>query len=204
MLRNPARSITDIKDYYHSGVWTNFSGYGESGPVCGMNVQSHDRAIYIKYFGDKDILAVQFFKTTWRIPEGTKITVELGFDKNSWGTNENAYGSTLEKGGMGEIYTEINSDSFADFLEQVAAANTMWVQFPDGNEDRWNANMEGSRNSVNSFLKCIEVMKKVTTQPYANGSKSSQPSQPFSDSKSSEPFGAKPTAEDVKSSRNKI
>jgi hypothetical protein len=176
----------------------------EGNYVCGMDIinNASTEAIHIKYYTNKPTIFVQVFKTSWRIPQGTKMAAEIGFDKESWGSVDSAYGETFGEGKYrtGVVDIGIAQDSVDNFLENVAASDKMWIKFPDGNEAPWVADMTGSRNSVNAFKACINKIASSgqPTQPFSNGGPQlfSDGTQPFSKN-------AKPV-DDAKKSRDQI
>jgi hypothetical protein len=181
-------ATAEVKTYYRSGMWNNFAGVDNQNEfVCGMDITNRNatQSVHIKWAASTGKFFVQIFKTGWRIPQGTKIPVEIGFDGGYWGNVENAYGTTYHSGtySWGGIVFGIKSDSVTDFFDNVAAANKMWLRFPNGNETPWSANMEGSRNSVSALKMCIQKVAAQKTQPYSNNNSqpySSQPTQPYS------------------------
>src|SRR5262249_26091203 len=183
-----------VKEYYRSGVWTNYAGTSNLDHlVCGMTVVGNERDIHLKYYPETKTFWVQIFKASWRIPEGTKLAVEIGFDNESWGQIDTAEGTTLVDQGhrVGEVEFGIAPDSLESFLKNVSEANKMWVGFPDGNEETWVAKMDGSCNSVKSLMACADQMASKTTQPFNKGG-------------NSQPFGAKPAVDTKKLKDNQI
>jgi hypothetical protein len=176
----------EIRDYYRSGAWTNYAGVNQDNNlVCGMAINNTTMGIHIKYINDKVI--VQLFKTTWRIPNDTKVSVEVAFDRDLWGSVE-AWGGTMPSGtGQSYVSFAIAPGSVDHFLEEMAHADKMIVRFPNGNgETPWVANMTGSRNSVTSFKGCsAKIAGKMPSQPFG-----SQPSQPYP-----QPTDGKPVVE---------
>jgi hypothetical protein len=180
-----AKVKPNLKVYYSSGYWTNYVGIGDTGAkLCGMSIitKAHDQAVHIKYYPSTNIYWVQLFKDSWRIPNGTELAIEVGFDNESWGSMDHAIGNTLDH--SGEIEFPIGEESVGSFLENVAGAKVMWIKFPDGNEKPWTTPMEGSRNSVTSFAKCAAAVAGSQTQPFSNNTQPySNGSQPFSKNK---------------------
>ena len=78
-----------------------------------------------------------------------------------------------------------------DFLRGFADADLMRLEFPQGDEPRWNARMIGSRKAAQIFKRCvvaiIEANPKTqpygssggSTQPFGSGKKLTQPTQPI-------------------------
>jgi hypothetical protein len=77
-----------------------------------------------------------------------------------------------------------------DFLRGFSDADLMQIEFPQGDEPRWNARMIGSRKAAQIFKRCvvaiIEANPKTqpygsggSTQPFGSGKKPTQPTQPI-------------------------
>lgn len=124
-------------------------------------------------------IAVQIFKTSWRIPTGTKITVEIGFDKDLWGSIDTAIGTTKtdKYGKSGMVEFGIARDSVEHFLHEFGEADTMWLNFPNGSEGTWTARMVGSRKASGAFAYRIATLM------------ANKPSQPFGAAPATQPFG---------------
>jgi hypothetical protein len=154
-----------------SGYWNNYAGTVEDGtPSCAMGIKGTDRSLMVKYFGADKAYSVQVFKNTWRIPEGTEVTVEFGFDSDSFGTTT-GIGLTRER--LGAVQFDIDDDSIGDFMSEFRSGKKMWLKFPDGNETDWFAMLNGSKKAADAFGYCVSRMKAhEPTQPFT-------PTQPF-------------------------
>jgi hypothetical protein len=159
--------------------------------MCGMGSRINytsgaDGLFMVKFSGD-DVF-VHIFKTSWKIPSGTKIPIWLKFDRGEPLTTT-ASGGSPEDGGIGGfVEFSIKPDFTKDFLGLFANANSMTLGFEQGSENPWAINMTGSREVAESFRKCsLELAQKPgSTQPYGNsgttqpyGNKPARPSQPF-------------------------
>jgi len=175
---------SNIKEYYRSGYWTNYAGISDNGtPVCGMSTYGGVKSIHIKYY--KERVHVQVFKDTWRIPEDTFLSITIGFNGNTWGTlDKGAVGGMMPQSSIGVVSFVIAPESVSNFLENITAADIMWIRFPDGNEESWSAKMTGSRNSVRSLVGCASQInhQNQPTQPFSNAPPA-PPSQPFGNNK---------------------
>lgn len=143
-LPSPARA--EMRHYYQSGAWTNYAGTNEDNALtCGMMVNNQVSEIHIKYFAASNSVEIHLFKNTWRIPEGTKVQVEIGFDRNLWGSTDKAYGTSRKGDGM--VAIKLAPEKQASFFQEVAHADKMWMRFPGGTEGLWEVNMTGSRKA---------------------------------------------------------
>lgn len=186
-------------DFYKSGYWTAYFMTAKENKLgnvalCGMRTGSPSAsAIYIKSFAGSPGLTLDIFKNDWRIPEGQKVTVNVGFDKEQVGTADAVGGMLTGKGfQFGQLAVRLGPDDVGDFMSNFMEANKMWVAFPNGTEKTWFADMTGSREVAKAFMNCIARMP-VPTQPFGQPEASQpfgkQPSQPFSNSGDANKFG---------------
>lgn len=184
-----AAASAKVETYYRSGLWEAYAGTDETNaPVCGISVSNTDKSLTVKVWPNTESITVLMVKSSWRIPDGTAVQVELGFDKNAWGSTSTAYGGTRDDapgGKLGFVEVSIAMSAAADFFENFTNANTMWLRFPGGNETPWFADMRGSRNVTKALLRCAKAMKGSTTQP-------------FGKAPATQPFGQQPAAEKPK------
>lgn len=188
-----------------SGYWEAFRTKNDDtgNTICGMRTSSpNGSAIMVKYVeGDASIL-VQVLKPTWSFPADRTIELQLtvGFDANSQVVKAKGYmtRSTTSQISLPFVEFRLNS-GIDDFLREFADANTMWLEFPEGNEGRWTAKMVGSRKTAQLFRGCtlsvLDRLKSATqpTQPYGN-----KPTQPYG-SKPTQPYGTpKPPSQPVR------
>ena len=165
-----------------SGAWEAFFTKADTGQyTCGMSVYNKDmtQTVMVKWFQGFKAPTVQVMKRSWQIPEGTKINIVIGFDKDEYGSGTATsfiVGSSRTNG----LAVTLAETSAADFIEQFQAADKMWIKFPDGNETPWIADMTGSRIVGNAFLRCVNELNQNYTQPYGKQPESSgtQPYKP--------------------------
>ena len=174
-------SATDYSVLARSGYWTAYSMIADGGvPSCGMRAGTSDRSVYVKWFAGSPNFTVQLFKSTWRIPEGQKISLSLTFDRDEFGSTDNAGGSMIKYstgGTAGVVDFIIRTETLGTFVEQFAHADNMFISFPASNEAPWRVDMTGSRDVSNAFVSCMHRTR-VPTQPYGNPPISSQPFKP--------------------------
>jgi hypothetical protein len=179
----------EVKTYAKHGYWTNYAGVSNDGSdyICGMTIEKFNpqyQAVHIKYYNNTGNIGVEVFKSSWRIPNGTKVAVEFGFDEELWGGIDTAYGGNYTWKGLsaGYISFTIDPNEVKDFFKGTAEADKMWFRFPSGNETPWTADMTGSRDAVRDLVKCAAKAEASRgTQPYSRATpKKTQPdSQPF-------------------------
>jgi hypothetical protein len=163
-------SAGTVKPYNHSGYWTNYAGIADDGGyVCGMTAYSPTdttRQVHVKYIPKDKVLLVQLFKNSWRIPDGTDVAIDLGFDKDLWASLDAAKGYTAQNAKLGGfVEFPIRPDSVSDFLGLFGEADEMWVRFPNGNETPWITKMVGSRDAAKSLTACMAAAPQAT-QPF--------------------------------------
>lgn len=174
-----------IQTYARNGNWSNYAGTSNDGNqfLCGMADSSN--TTHIKYSPQTGNVWLMLAKSTWRIPDGTQVPIEIGFDRAGWSIPTTAYGTTQTLPGgysLSTVTIHIKADSVKDFLDNFKDANKMWLRF-GGNEAPWIVDMTGSRETAETFIKCAASVTKPTqpyssqpsTQPY-----STQPTQPYS------------------------
>ena len=185
-------TTANAEAFIPSGAWATFQTVvtGTKRPLCGMQTAfpKSGASIMIKYIlGDKGLL-FHFFKNDWRFPKDRMVELPLivGFDRT--------YSQSIAaKGGLGESsgdpMIEFKIGNGLDtFLNQFAEADVMWIEFPQGDEPRWEARMIGSRKAAQMFRNCIvniidankpaattQPYGRAPTQPYASGKKPTQP-----------------------------
>jgi hypothetical protein len=165
--------------YFRSGGWSNYAGRtSDDNLICGMSTFNSRMSLHIKYSDNS--LYIAAFKDTWRIPKGTTMSVDVGFDKTASWSDVKATGS-MNTNGWGVITINVANSFMSGFLEEVAGADKMWIKFNSGNETPWVADMTGSRKSVEAFKVCLDrffgggATQPFGTQPYGKSS----PTQPF-------------------------
>jgi len=171
----------EVRTYNTSGGWQNAYGVNSNGKrMCVMsrllrnNPGDPYRMVFIKYEDGDNQVFLQVAKQSWRIPTGTDVPAQVGFDGQPWGDSK----SNTGKDDIISIY--IAPSSTSSFLDAVAHANIMNLTF-GGNEPQWNVSMDGSRGAIATLARCISTLR-PGTQPYGNAAtpQPSQQSQPYS------------------------
>jgi hypothetical protein len=182
-----ASTITAAAHEVRSGYWIAFDTKGdrENRPLCGMRTDYADslNSVMIKHGQHSAYLFVQIFKESWYFPQHMNMRVTLGFDRTVWGTTI-ADGESPPPGeGTPWIVFKIATASTISFLKHFQESTTMWIRFDEGNEKPWITKLQGSRDAVRLFGRCIAQMDEWTpTQPYGNA-----PTQPYGNPKSPGP-----------------
>jgi hypothetical protein len=187
-----------MRDLARAGAWTAYGGGSESGkPVCGVMVRGSDRSMHIKYFQGGNSLVVHVFKNSWRIPAGIEIPVDLSIDQNpGWRASALALNN-----GRG-IQFQIGRDSLSRFEPLFRAGNAMRLRFMEGNEQPWVAQLRGSNQVSEAFVRCMRIINQAaggggapdSTQPFSGSRAPQAPTQPFGNAAPpqapSQPFSA--------------
>ena len=173
------------------GAWTAYVTRTNTGPACGMSVSNENQSIQIKWFEGTDYATIQLFKRGWKIPAGTNVNIEVGFDGGSFATGptKGFPSESVPNTSFLEFYIG-DADQLKDFMQQFRDANKMWIKFPDGNEAPWVADMAGSRDISNEWASCVHELKRINTQPYGKPPATSS-TQPFGKQPESQPFDTK-------------
>lgn len=175
-------SATDIKK---SGSWTAYKVERSSvtgNPLCGMYVNGSDKSLHVKWEYGKTEFWIMAWKRSWRIPQGTKMQIGLGFDKHEvvWTTTAQG-GQTAEKyrAATGDYVEFIIPENFIKgFLHEFKGSLKMHLSFPSGTETKWSADMTGSDEIADAFVGCMQTLR-PPTQPYSSGAPSQPNTQPF-------------------------
>jgi hypothetical protein len=111
-------------------------------------------------------------KRSWRIPTGTEVPLQVGFDGAAFGKPVNAFGGVDAKAGA-YVTSHIAPEAVQNFIREFSEGNKMWIRF-GGNEEPWIIDLTGSRGAAEAFTACTVRVPKPT-QPYT----SQAPTQPF-------------------------
>jgi hypothetical protein len=180
----PQGPAPQMRDLARSGAWTAYGGGSESGKaVCGVMVRGEDRSMHVKYFQGGNSLVIHVFKNSWNIPGGVEIPVDLAIDQSPGWTAR----AVALNNGRG-IQFQIGRDNLARFEALFRAGNAMRLRFMEGDEQPWVAQLRGSNQIMDAFVRCMRIINQddgprrpaEPTQPYLGGSNPSGPTQPFS------------------------
>ena len=168
------------RDIAKSGAWTAYAGTtnDKNIPLCGMFVEGGGKSLHIKYAQGWKFFNVVGWKKGWSIPDNTKLSVTLGFDKGTFGeATATGWRSPQEiRNDLGDyIAFQIGGDMMIEFLSEFQAANKMWLRFDSGTETPWIADMTGSREIGGVFARCVKALLPSGSQPYGKQPETSQP-----------------------------
>lgn len=174
-----------VVETHRYGHWTAIEGTtGNGSRVCGVSTggrTASPKYVGVKFFPDRGQLDVHIGKSSWSIPSGTSVPVQIEFNgsSGSW--------STAQATGNGEMVTlSINPQRAANFLVEFSLASHGVIRF-GGDEAPWTMNLAGSNAAVRAMLGCIQRARGVppSTQPLASvppPSNSSAPTMPYTPS----------------------
>ena len=170
-------AYADTQTLFQSGPWVLYGGTSNSGyALCGMRVSdtAGNRTVHIKYFAGDDHLTIQMFKSTWQVPNGTRLAVTMQMDRNPmWSAR--AYGES------DHVEFTIPYSGLDNFAREFRFSEAMRIAFPDGNEAPWITSLAGTNAMLDQFIGCMRAVRNAhpggPTQPYSGPP--STPSQPF-------------------------
>lgn len=183
LAQAPQGPAPQMRDLARSGAWTAYGGGSESGKaVCGVMVRGSDRSMHVKYFQGGSSLVIHVFKNSWNIPGGIEIPVDLTIDQSPGWTAR----AVALNNGRG-IQFQIGRDNLARFEALFRAGTAMRLRFMEGNEQPWVAQLRGSNQIMDAFVRCMRIINQNNeprrseepTQPYSGGNNPSGPTQPF-------------------------
>jgi len=186
-----------------SGAWSAYAGTSNTNtPLCGMLIEGGGKSLHVKYAQGWNFINIVSWKKGWSIPNDTKMSVTLGFDKVEFGdATATGYRSPPEmRADLGDyISFQVGADLIDGFLEGFQSSNKMWLRFNSGTETMWLADMTGSREIGSVFARCMKALLLPSgTQPYGKQPETSQPYAPTqphnapSVSQPTQPFERKP------------
>ena len=170
-----------ITKLHSSGWWDVFyvASSSDKNPMCVMvKAVLPDEAkggVLVKWTEDSGT-AFQVWKPNWRMPEGSMVPVLLTFiysDRSPLPTTADAkvFRPNL-------ISSTIDKDVVVSFLKGFGDAKKMTINFPQSNEPQWTVAMDGSRNAVGAFVRCIaRIRSTAPRQPLLPHQKAQGPDQ---------------------------
>lgn len=189
-LTTPAAAETRI--LFSSGAWSAFGGTADDGRrVCGVITGGpHGKTMAITYFQGTSFLEVQIGKTSWAIPDGTRVRMTLQFGNGApWVAPGRGRGNV--------VYGRIAGDQVRAFMTELRAAGSGVLEFLDGNEGSWAIDLTGSGSAVVVMMQCAArlIDGGRSTQPYGGSGVGTQPhgsTPPAPAPAPSQPFGKGP------------
>jgi hypothetical protein len=174
-----------MKIFHRTGAWASSAGINDRGnPQCvTMTMGSVGNAtgvVMVKFStGSPNRLVVNLSKTSWNIPNGTSMRVQLQVDNAPARIYDaKAVGDTMVGFAINFNDTDpVTGEPAIQLLfNLLMSGQTLNAMFPDGNERPWQASLNGSAVELEQFGTCIQTIKSAAnpTQPFGAG-KSTQP-----------------------------
>jgi hypothetical protein len=163
-----------VVETHRYGQWAAIEGTTPSGSrVCGVSTRGGGASptyVGVKFFPDRGQLDVHIGKSSWSIPRGTSVPVEIVFrgSPGSWAT-ETATGN-------GDMVTlSVSPQRAAEFLVEFSTASRGVIRF-GGSEAPWTVDLSGSHAATRAMLDCIQRAHRggsaAATQPFESGGSS--------------------------------
>jgi hypothetical protein len=163
------------------GGWEAYvSALDDGRLVCGLDTSgSHQRYFTMRVVNGQTVIRVRASKKSWAIPRGTRVPVVLRIDGlPGWEATAAGAGESLE--------WHIGLDIMSRFEREFRGGLRMILLFPNGNEEAWSFNLNGTNRIMTAFVRCLDAVTEATrgpTQPHGaaptSPSTGTAPSQPF-------------------------
>jgi hypothetical protein len=138
--------------------------------MCAMAVTAqgvHEGLLWMKYIAGSQAIMAQVWKSSWRIPAGTRASLDLMVDRFSLGTVDAVAIEGTELGLGWSIPLDVWRTTTANVLMNGVMAR---IDFHNGNEPMWQIRLAGSSAALRAFHTCGEGLGSgiapATTQPY--------------------------------------
>ncbi len=147
----------DVTTFAHVGAWEAFGGLTNDGtPVCGVSAEGGGRWFGLKYFKGDDSLTIQLSKDSWKVKNGTKITVTMQIDdEDPWRASATAFHMN---DGDAALQFSIGSGQLAQWMQEFRGGNTLFIRFPNDNVEDWRADLTGSDAIGDAMTRCLRAM----------------------------------------------
>lgn len=179
-----------------SGAWRASTGLNTEGnPMCSMSTfGDNGRSAYIKWQANSGTkLFVQLFKTSWNIPDGVDMPLEIKFDHKmplagiakkltTKNVNNKAIEVSVKSRDSGD-----SVDEMMNFLKLFVTSSSMSIKFTGGTEPNWRIKMDGAETIGQRFTKCVIDSEQAYkaggggTQPFGNNGMQPLDTKPKSD-----------------------
>ena len=173
----PAKPVT-LAD---AGNWmTLFTARNTSGvPMCVMKAKTPAVApggwAYVKYVNDR--VYITFLKYSWKIPSNTQVPASVQIDGDPPHPGK---ANAVLSADYTELFFPVGDDKLNEFYGAFAAGSQLKVSFPEGNEPSWTVDLNGTREAMTAFQKCIVDVPANTSPLGKDGSTlKDAPTQPF-------------------------
>ena len=166
LLTTAAYAASKPVQFYKGGYWETF-GFAKNrdgAPMCGMQTSGDNNSLFVKWT-PTDGMAIQVWKSNWRLTVDAKVSFGLEFIDNEDEANnatlntENGRISPSENGIGTSLFLNIKDDDMADVLKAFSVADRMMINFPEGDEPSWDLKMGGSRKAANEFKHCMYIVQ---------------------------------------------
>ena len=158
LMATPAAQA-EVTVFSRVGTWQAFGGTNKAGQaVCGVATQGDGKYIGIKYYRGDDSLTVELSNETWKVTDGTKVSVTMKFDNESpWTARATAYHMS---DGDAALQFDINQNQLDRWLAEFRRSYNLIVGFPNDKVPDWQASLRGTSAIADSMAECLRVMKR--------------------------------------------
>ncbi|WP_207537185.1 hypothetical protein [Sabulicella rubraurantiaca] len=170
---------TDIATH---GSWTAYRAQTPTGrQLCGIRVVGAEgRTLHLKHFAGDRHVTFQAFKSSWTIPQGTRLRLSLRVDNNAPWTTGGAVGQR-------NFVEWTVAGGIERFEVQFRNGTRLFLEFPEGSEGPWVVSLTGSAAAMGRMVECMNAVRQGTgdaprggpTQPFGDAPRQAPPTQPF-------------------------
>lgn len=180
----PGKARATITTLSTSGSWMAYAATATDNnlPICGvMTTGSEGRSLILKFVQGDTRLVLTMLKTSWQIPDHTKLPVSMTVGNNTpWTSVTEGSGQTVEIG--------IPTDQVSILEHELRTSSSMSVSFTSGNEPDWKSDLTGISAELNDMRQCIQSMPHTSeptppfgSAPAQSGMAPTQPAAPAPD-----------------------
>ncbi|WP_298214421.1 hypothetical protein [Acidocella sp.] len=171
LLPQAARAGGDYHVLGNDDGWEVGTGTDSQGnSYCSLQENSSDQSyglvLAIYPLGNSPSFELHLFKSDWSIPANADVPTKFLFSNgDSWSAN----GSAASDNGQVVDYT-IGIKDMKDFVNDFAQSNSMDIQFINGTEPEWTADLTGTSRASQDLLDCTQSLidnNGGSTQPYS-------------------------------------
>jgi hypothetical protein len=122
---------------------------------CSITNDDYRQFLQIYYERGAGHLSIQVGSEDWDLPSGRRYTFRMQFDDDD-GWDVDAVSGRYRDGGSYIDVDIIRSDQMRDWLDQFARSHYLVISFPGTDLRRWVLDLGGTRNVVDSFVRCLD------------------------------------------------
>ncbi len=150
----------EVKTFARAGGWSAFGGTSDNNKlVCGVSTQGGGRWFGIKYFQNNSHMTVQLSKDSWKVTDGTKINLQMQFDRVSpWTVTATAFHMS---DGDAALEFQIPRSKLDQWLGEFRAGSALYVRFPNSSVEDWRANLSGTSEIADKMGACLAAMNRT-------------------------------------------